>query len=78
MKTIVLKCDCKSEFQDETYGNKMRLHNVSGNGEKAFCTVCVGSGKSAKMASKSSPPTTNRAYKEIRKKFHETRPIEVK
>lgn len=29
----------------------MRLHNVSEDGKKAFCTVCEGSGKNAKRTS---------------------------
>ena len=42
--TVVLPCNCESEFQDKEYGKGMRLHNVSqgGNnkGKQAFCTVC--------------------------------------
>jgi hypothetical protein len=41
MSTKIIKCDCKSEFQDEQYGKGNRLHNIGGKfGEKAFCTVC--------------------------------------
>lgn len=39
-----MQCNCKHEFQDETYGKGMRLHNVSQKkGDKTLrkkCTVC--------------------------------------
>lgn len=38
--TMVLSCTCKHDFQDKQYGKGNRLHNVSGNGGKAACTVC--------------------------------------
>lgn len=37
--TIIMKCTCTHEFQDNTYGKNMRVHNVNTKGE-AFCTVC--------------------------------------
>lgn len=42
MSTVILKCNCKSEFQDKTYGSGLRLHNTSGIKDKkiAYCTVC--------------------------------------
>lgn len=38
-RTELLKCTCQHEFQDATYGNGVRVHNVNAKGE-AFCTVC--------------------------------------
>jgi len=42
--TTILRCNCKHEFQDNTYGKSMRLHNKSfAKGKstgKAKCTVC--------------------------------------
>lgn len=29
MPIKIMQCNCKHEFQDETYGKGMRLHNVS-------------------------------------------------
>lgn len=38
--SIVLKCTCNHEFQDAEYGKSMRLHSISDDGKKAYCTVC--------------------------------------
>lgn len=40
--TEIIKCNCKSEFQDELYGEGMRLANVFGKDKPAGyrCTVC--------------------------------------
>lgn len=38
-RTIVLPCNCNHEYQDQTYGKGLRLHNTNKDG-KAFCTVC--------------------------------------
>lgn len=41
--TVVLKCTCEHEYQDERYGNRMRLHNRTGKdaSSKSWrCTVC--------------------------------------
>jgi len=38
--TVILKCTCSHEFQDQQYGEGMRVHNVDKNG-RAFCTVCA-------------------------------------
>lgn len=37
-----LKCNCKSEFQDELYGKGNRLFNEIGKDQKSGyrCTVC--------------------------------------
>lgn len=51
MTTIKLPCTCRSEFQDEQYGQGIRLHNVTmkqdtvkkeigGRVTAARCTVC--------------------------------------
>lgn len=39
-ETRIMRCTCQHEFQDETYGKGMRVHNVSKSG-RAVCTVCV-------------------------------------
>ncbi len=36
--TVIQKCTCVSEFQDNMYGKGMRVKNSSGTGFK--CTVC--------------------------------------
>lgn len=40
--TKVIKCICKSEFQDKIYGEGKRLHNMTSkqNNTVARCTVC--------------------------------------
>jgi len=43
--TIILKCNCVHEFQDKTYGTQKRVHNISGDSKKAFCTVCCPSNR---------------------------------
>jgi len=40
MASIIAPCSCEHEFQDKMYGKNMRVHNVSGNNEKIYCTVC--------------------------------------
>ena len=45
---VVVKCNCKSEYQDSMYGKGNRVHNVMNNGRptgtnptpSARCTVC--------------------------------------
>lgn len=41
-KTIVKKCECKHESQDEIYGHSFRLHNTGKKGAVVTykCTVC--------------------------------------
>ncbi len=34
----IMKCSCKSEYQDKKYGSGMRVHTI-GN-KKTTCTVC--------------------------------------
>lgn len=63
--TVTLPCKCNSDFQDEAYGKGNRLHNISEDRKKAYCTVCVGSSRLAKQNSKSSPPTSARSFKGI-------------
>lgn len=38
----ILKCSCRSEFQDRKYGKGMRVHNPAKDGAliKYNCTVC--------------------------------------
>ena len=39
MKNVVIKkCNCKHDFQDETYGKQMRIWNLTQKGVR--CTVC--------------------------------------
>lgn len=38
MFTDVRVCKCKHDFQDRTYGEGKRLHNLTATG--ANCTVC--------------------------------------
>jgi hypothetical protein len=40
MPGIIMQCNCTHEFQDKTYGYRMRVHNLSPDGKKAYCTVC--------------------------------------
>jgi hypothetical protein len=43
MKTVIKKCDCKSDYQDKQYGQGNRVHNVKGAKGKEdtySCTVC--------------------------------------
>lgn len=51
MATIVLKCTCKHDFQDQEYGKGMRLHNISEVKKEAYCTVCSPSGRRNKVGS---------------------------
>lgn len=44
MVTAILKCSCKSDYQDEKYGEKMRVHNAKSviKQDGSFrCTVCT-------------------------------------
>ena len=64
--TIILKCKCESQFQDETYGKGMRLHNIhQKESKKASCTVCEGSARTAKRNSKDTIKSTVRLNKSI-------------
>lgn len=41
--TKIVQCTCEHEFQDKTFGKKMRVHNKlqsSPGNEKYRCTVC--------------------------------------
>jgi len=41
MKTLLIKCSCKHEYQDKLYGNYIRVGNQSGKDPtKIKCTVC--------------------------------------
>lgn len=40
MATTVKSCRCESSFQDNFYGKGRRLHNVTGDGLRANCTIC--------------------------------------
>lgn len=60
-----MSCNCESKFQDQTYGKGNRLHNISADNKKAFCTVCSGGARYAKRNSKTTPPTSVRSFKSI-------------
>jgi hypothetical protein len=38
--TKILKCNCVQEFQDETYGQNMRVHNKTAKDDTWRCCVC--------------------------------------
>lgn len=38
--TLVLPCECRSPFQDTTYGRGQRVHNRSQKNPTANCTAC--------------------------------------
>lgn len=40
--TRLIKCDCKDEYQDKSYGKGIRVHNLGGNKVTvtAKCTNC--------------------------------------
>lgn len=41
MPVIIKQCTCESEFQDKTYGPKMRACNTLGDSyTKGRCSVC--------------------------------------
>lgn len=40
MATTVKQCSCSHEFQDNTYGKGMRLHNLAAEGKEIRCTIC--------------------------------------
>ena len=44
MATKIIKCSCKSEYQDKKYGTGKRVHNstnVGQDGARVYrCTVC--------------------------------------
>ena len=44
MPTVIRKCTCNHEYQDKTYGSKLRVHNLcKKKGDKylgARCSVC--------------------------------------
>lgn len=42
-RTVIIRCNCKSEYQDKVYGNNKRVANVKGDkadSTKYRCTVC--------------------------------------
>lgn len=43
-KKMLVRCDCKSEFQDKTYGAGIRVANQvvtkSGTEKRGRCTIC--------------------------------------
>lgn len=61
--TVTKACKCTHEFQDKEYGKGMRLHNLSDDKKKAYCTVCEGGGKGAKRASIGNKYASTRPYK---------------
>lgn len=43
---MIQKCSCSNKFQDERYGEGMRVHTEAPKAGKFSCTIC-GSTKSA-------------------------------
>jgi hypothetical protein len=45
MNAELLRCTCKNDFQDKTYGAGVRVHNplktVNGKPQEYRCTVCL-------------------------------------
>ena len=43
--TSIKKCDCKgtlaTEYQDQTFGKGMRVHNYCKSGDSLRCTCCA-------------------------------------
>lgn len=39
-KTVIKKCTCRHEYQDERYGKGNRVHNMTKDDKNAYCTVC--------------------------------------
>lgn len=40
MPVVIKQCTCEHEFQDKTYGKKMRVCNLLDKSTRARCTVC--------------------------------------
>ena len=38
--TSIQQCTCTHPEQDKLHGNQNRVHNLSPDGKKAYCTVC--------------------------------------
>lgn len=50
---IILKCTCKSDFQDKEYGKNIRVHSVNKKDKTkrvAYCIVCSNSRRRNKTA----------------------------
>lgn len=43
--TVIKSCTCDHEAQDIIYGKGKRVHNLSQDDKKAYCTVCCPSNK---------------------------------
>ncbi len=46
--TVIRKCQCKSEFQNQKYGQDNRVHNIGHDEE--HCTVCGSVKKTPRVA----------------------------
>lgn len=40
MAVAIVKCSCKSEYQDKVYGQDMRLCNLKKKEGACCCTIC--------------------------------------
>jgi hypothetical protein len=38
--TVILRCDCKHDYQAARYGENLRVHNIGTKSNQAVCTVC--------------------------------------
>lgn len=37
---MIQKCNCESKFQDEMYGEGMRVHTEAPKSKRYSCTIC--------------------------------------
>jgi len=37
---MIIECTCIHEYQDATYGNKMRVHNKTAKENEWRCSIC--------------------------------------
>ena len=38
--TVIVKCNCRNDFQDEKYGKGMRVNNKTKKDGECRCTAC--------------------------------------
>ena len=72
--TGIVRCNCASPFQDETYGKGMRLANVTRTGQFR-CTVCGVVSGATNLTSQSEKVKVKVAVKEAEKKEPEKKMV---
>jgi len=50
MLSVIKSCNCKDEQQDQIHGKGNRVHNLSADGKRAYCTTCSPTAKTVAMA----------------------------